>query len=74
MSFSIASLVDLLGLLGKHHCSKDTFRERSLFMAGVGTEEKVLCSLKKNFTPPFAKVKFSLPHQRKTVKQGFIYT
>ena len=53
---------------------QSTLREQSLFMARVGTEEEMLCALKKHFTPPFALVKFSLPHQRKTVKQGCIYT
>ena len=47
-------------------------RERSLFMGGMGTEEKVNVP-SKNFTPPFAKVKLSLPHRRKTVEQRCIY-
>ena len=40
-------------------------------MAWVLTKEKVLCILATNFTPPFCKVKFSLPHQRKESRKNY---
>ena len=42
-----------------------------MFMAWVVTKEKVLCILATNFTPPFCKVKFSLPHQRKESRKSY---
>ena len=40
--------------------------EQSLFMAGGGGRRESIMHPKEHFTPPFAFVKFSLPHQRKT--------